>query len=64
MTQKIVYIIYGAIKCIILLKRNQNDGIIIFTKQHLVIDLYEYNFCEANIIKLRINNYVVPICLL
>lgn len=43
------------------MKRNQNDGIIVFAKQHLDIDFYEYNFCEANIIMLFINNYVVPI---
>lgn len=45
-------------------KRNQNDGIIVFAKQHLDIDLYEYNFCEANIIKLIINNYVIPVNLI
>lgn len=42
-------------------KRNQNDGIIIFAKQHLVIDVHEFDFCEANIIKLSISNYIFPI---
>lgn len=42
-------------------KRNQNDGIIIFAKQHLVIDFHEYDFCEANIIKLMVRNYAFPV---
>lgn len=46
------------------MKRNQNDGIIVFVKHLLDIDLYEYNLCEANIVKLVINNYVVPLNLL
>jgi len=45
-------------------KRNQNDGIIVFAKQHLDIDFHEFNFCEANIIKLIINNIVVPLNLI
>jgi len=46
------------------MKRNQNAGIIVFVKHHLDIDLHEYNLCEENIMKLVINNYVVPLNLL
>jgi hypothetical protein len=37
------------------LKRNQNDGIIIFVKQHLTADFFDYNLLDYNIVKLSFN---------
>jgi len=34
-------------------KRNQNDGLTLFVKQNLRINLYEYGFEESNIIKVN-----------
>lgn len=34
-------------------KRNQNDGLTLFVKQNLRIDLYEYGFEESNILKIN-----------
>lgn len=36
------------------LKRNQNDGVIIFVKTHLCVDLFEYEFIEANIMRVSL----------
>lgn len=38
------------------IKRNQNDGIIVFVKQNLHVDFFEYDCPEANIAKLSIKN--------
>lgn len=42
-------------------KRNQNDGIIIFVKNHLNADFYDYDFLEYNIVKLSLIINNVPI---
>jgi len=46
-------------------KRNQNDGIIIFVKNHLNADFYDYDFLEYNIVKLSliINNLPIACCM-
>lgn len=36
-------------------KRNQNDGVIVFIKNHLNVDFYDFNFIENNIVKLSLN---------
>lgn len=36
------------------LKRNQNDGVIIFIKTHLCADIFEYEFLEANTMKVTL----------
>lgn len=35
-------------------KRNQNDGIMVFIKDKLSIEMYEYNYSTANFIKLKL----------
>lgn len=50
-----------------LIKRNQNDGIVIFIKKNfLIVDLYEYDFEESNILKLCVitrNNPIAIYCI-
>lgn len=58
-----VYSISGYDRYLSLIKRNQNDSLIIFVKQGLTIDLYEYGCKEGNILKLSVfvNNKTIYI---
>lgn len=57
------YSIFGYVRHLSLIKRNQNNGLIIFVKQGLKFDLYEYGYEESNILKLSvlINNKTICI---
>jgi len=47
-------------------KRNQNDGILLFVKNHLNADFYDFNLLEYNIVKLtlKINNCsIILLCI-
>lgn len=46
------------------IKRNQNDGVMVFVKHYLNVEFVEYNFVDFNIVKLYISNTDVPINLL
>jgi hypothetical protein len=46
------------------LKRNQNDGLILFVKQHLTVDFFDYNLLDYNIVKLSFNFNNVPLIIL
>lgn len=46
------------------IKRNQNDGIIIFVKQHLSADFFDYNLLDYNIVKLSFNLNKMPFSIL
>lgn len=45
-------------------KKNQSKGIIIFFKQRLNVDFYDFNVLENNNIKLSLKIYNIPIVLL
>lgn len=49
-----VYIISGYKTYFSTVKRNQNDGLIIFVNEALTIYLYEYGFEESNILRLTV----------
>lgn len=47
------------------IKRNQNDGVIVFVKQHLSTDFYDFNYLENNIVKLSLiinNSPLIILC--
>jgi len=46
------------------IKINQNYGIMVFVKHYLCIEFFEYDFLDANILKLYISNTKVPINLI
>jgi len=35
-------------------KRNQNDGIVVFIKENLIVEMYEYRYLVANFLKLKL----------
>jgi len=43
------------------IKRNQNYGVIVFAKSTLIVEFFEYDFVDVNILKLYISNIKVPI---
>jgi len=45
-------------------KRNQNDGIIIFVKNHINTEFFDFNFTENNIVKLSLNINNIPITII
>lgn len=45
-------------------KRNQNDGVIIFVKNHLKAEFFDYNLIENNIVNLSLNINNIPITIL
>lgn len=47
-----------------LTKKNQNNGIIIFVKQRLNVNFYDFNVLENNIVKFSLKIYNMPIVLL
>lgn len=51
------YVIDGYNLYFSMIKRNQNDGIIVFVKQNLNVDFFEYDCPEANIAKLSIKTF-------
>lgn len=57
------YSITGYDRHMSLIKRNQNNGLIIFGQQGLKFDLYEYGYEEGNILKLSVlfNNKTICI---
>ena len=46
------------------IKRNQNDGVMVFAKHYLNVEFFEYDFIDSNIVKLYINNTKMPINLI
>lgn len=46
------------------IKRNLNDGVIVFVKHYLSLEFFEYNFVDSNVVKLNFPNTVVPINIL
>lgn len=56
-----VYVIDGYNLYYTTIKRNQNDGILIFVKNNYYIDFFEYDFIETNIFKLSLKILVKPI---
>jgi len=46
------------------IKRNQNDGIFVFVKSNYIVDFFEYDFVETNIVKLTLTNLDTPIILI
>jgi len=46
------------------IKRNQNDGIVIFVKNTFNVDFFEFDYVETNIVKISLMNLCLPINIL